>query len=683
MKRSLKFKINLLILSLMFVLLVIILSGVGIISRNIIVKKSQNELKNYTKQIYGLLESSINITIESRLDSIKDLIDGKVRKKIILYKQGIISKEEVIKEISEIVADIKIEKSGYGYIMDFKGTYLYHPKEQGKNVAFKPYIDEILKKKNGIITYTSINKDVTGSGEKTTIYTAYEDLGIIIGLGSYKSELVKHLNLDELNLKVDSIKLGETGTAFIADKENMFIVHKTYRGMPLNSLMNSTDLENIKKSDNSFIKYKIVENGKSSTRLAYVKQFAYLNWAIAYTVTENELFADVRTLIIAVIIISIILGGLIFIAANKLSSHIAYPINHLTRNVNKFSAGHFDMDFTQKRRDEIGILSQNLEGYKTRLQEVLKSIKNKVQTIIEENNLLIITLEALAHGTEEIKGVKHLLENINSVLDNVRNQTASSQQSLAAIEEIAATNHNLNFKIKENSENLNNTLNITETCSDNLDKVNGMIVEVDNAVSTTQNEIDTLNTISKEISGILTSISGISEQTNLLALNAAIEAARAGEAGKGFSVVADEIRKLAEQTNKETNKIGALVFNIQSGVSCVKSSMNIVTTKVDGVMNEVEFLNGLISNISSYTKNNTDDIEILVTGFQEQTAATQEISNAVSSITENSVDIENSMNESGKLAKEVKEIVLINQQRVDSLNIELNNLQKELEFFRV
>ena len=189
--------------------------------------------------------------------------------------------------------------------------------------------------------------------------------------------------------------------------------------------------------------------------------------------------------------------------------------------------------------------------------------------------------------------------------------------------------------------------------------------------------------MSNEINGILTAIRGISDQTNLLALNAAIEAARAGEAGRGFAVVADEIRKLAEKTNSETGKIENLVDTVQVGVSNVKTSMDSVAKKVSEAMEEVNTINAQIDLISSFTRSNVDEIESIVTGVNEQSIATQEVSHAVSIITEGSVEIESNMVESNEFSEEIKRVLSENQEKVSNLNEQLLELKNEMEFFKV
>ncbi len=680
---SLKKKVTLLIFGVSILMTFILISTVSVITKKIIENKSKNELKNYSEQIYNLVDTSVETSINNTLNlTMSDTV-----KKISVFSSEFdnnrLTKEEAINLISESIKSVKVGSFGFAYIIDNKGTYLYHPYENNQNVASKDYIKHILKDKDGIFSYTSEKKDVTGSGEKTTIFKYYKNLDIIIGIDFFRSEVAKSIDRNLLESKIYSILLGKSGTGLVIDENRNILIHPTLKGQSLNSIVTEKDADIIFKSNDIWHQYSINRDGKTVNRLSYVKNYDFLKWKIMYAVDKEELFVDINKLIMNLIILSFFIIILMLGVSFWLSSSIVKPINLLSFNIKKFSDGEFEFSFSQKRNDEIGELSKDLDNYKLRLGNMLHTIKDKVNLILEENYTLVSAFENIIYGNNQIKGVNHLVENIQHVLDNVRDQTASSQESLAALEEIAATSHNLNDKFKENSDNLNKTLDVTIKCNENIKHVNNMMEEVGTSVLNTQNDVETLNSISNQISNILTAITSISDQTNLLALNAAIEAARAGEAGRGFAVVADEIRKLAEQTNGETDKISSLIHTVQNEVHKVKNSMSGVNSKVTSTISEVSLLNKQIDLINSYTKNNTEEIGNLVTSVNEQYIATQEISNAVSTITEGSVNIESNMVESTNLSNEIKEIINTNSEKIKSLSEDLAKLKNELEYFKI
>jgi methyl-accepting chemotaxis protein len=156
-----------------------------------------------------------------------------------------------------------------------------------------------------------------------------------------------------------------------------------------------------------------------------------------------------------------------------------------------------------------------------------------------------------------------------------------------------------------------------------------------------------------EIGEIISVINDIADQTNLLALNAAIEAARAGESGRGFAVVADEVRKLAERTVKATKEIVSKVQTMQQSTQDTKTSMDKTLSEVDlsvGYASKAgESLDGIEKSIMSLT----DQISSIAAASEEQTAATNEISQNIETVS--SLSVSNS-EKSSNTAKEAASI---------------------------
>lgn len=203
------------------------------------------------------------------------------------------------------------------------------------------------------------------------------------------------------------------------------------------------------------------------------------------------------------------------------------------------------------------------------------------------------------------------------------------------------------------------------------------------SVKDTNSQIVTLEVLSKDIGGITSSINGLSVQTNLLALNAAIEAARAGEAGRGFSVVAEEIRKLADLTKQETGKIETIVKSIQEKIGGLVSSNAKVISSVDSGVRLSGLVEGDINQIITTSQKINEVMKAISHSATEQCQATEEITKAVSSIADSSVDIRSICEDTSDLSKELTEQMMGKLVSGHELEMLIGQLKEKITFFKI
>lgn len=278
------------------------------------------------------------------------------------------------------------------------------------------------------------------------------------------------------------------------------------------------------------------------------------------------------------------------------SNNIIRALNKFISQFDKLSNGELSIQMEETRSDEIGEMSIKAKDFSDKLSKIILDIKSLASTVELENENLHKSIDNLVNGKKSIyfcegkveNGVIQLEESVDRVLDNVRNQTAASEETLASLEEISAITEQISENTKKISTSSEETLNNAINGETSVSKMTSSMSAIKESVDLSTLKVDELAKLSKNIDLIVDVIKNISEQTNLLALNASIEAARAGEAGRGFNVVAGEIKKLAEKTGSETVKIEETVSAIIVEVEEVKKANKKVEVNIEqGIKNSL------------------------------------------------------------------------------------------------
>ena len=365
------------------------------------------------------------------------------------------------------------------------------------------------------------------------------------------------------NLLVD---LAGTGFVFILDKDGNNIVHPALEGQ--NLIKTSTGFKKIFTEKNGVDKYISPKNGE--WKITVFSDDSSYGWIVSVTAFQDALVRDHLKSIMKSNAVVVILGLITFTIITILFvGYITKPLMIIRNKLTEIASGKGDLTLSLEinTKDEIGEIAEAFNRFLSTIRDMVVGISASGGNLNEVCNSLEVVSGEVTNATEKLSGI------ITEIAEGATNQAIeviSTADNLSKLGEEINEIHEISNMMKKGSVEIKGINEISKESMIDLQKSNNDNVKASNEIN---DAISILYEKVERISEITEVINGISSQTNLLALNASIEAARAGEHGRGFSVVADEVGKLAEESNRSVVEISSIVTEIQGQVAYTRELM--------------------------------------------------------------------------------------------------------------
>lgn len=337
---------------------------------------------------------------------------------------------------------------------------------------------------------------------------------------------------------------------------------------------------------------------------------------------------QIHILMIKILVSVIILLFISVCIIAFISKKIISPIIEIESQLKEMSTGEGDLTkrLIINTHDEIGRLSKEFNSFLDNLNILISDIKSSAVRLSYSNQEISVSIDKSNDSIEEIASTSNMIS-IKSV-ENVSyvNQIEDS------INYISQGAQSIDISVKEASEMYMGLTEIRKNGADGISEVVESVHEIKTLTDKLVSLLNHLNGSSEKISKIVNVITSISRQTNLLALNASIEAARAGDAGLGFSVVADEVGKLSEETNKSAEDISQIIQKFKLEIQDAVHETSQVDNKVNKSANKAKEIQYSINQINNMTQKISYKIEEISNISNHQANTTKEISNFITSI---------------------------------------------------
>ncbi len=447
--------------------------------------------------------------------------------------------------------------------------------------------------------------------------------------------------------------LGEYGYIYVLDDKGTLTTHPTREGDNLWDEQDSSgtyfirDVTERALGGGGFTKYEFALPGQDvlADKIIYSTKDPHWGWIIASGTYMQDFNKEANSLLLVIgltLLGAIIIGTVIVILVSR---HLALPVKKLSTRVREVAQGNLTVEIENlQRTDEIGQLNTGFNDMVDQLKTLITNVEESIAEIQStSSNLTAVAEETNAYGDEIVKAINEVsrgaVKQASDAEDTNRTAIAFAQQIVGL--------HDKNELMLDASQIMKHS---NEEGLVNLNSLKDTSQESSTLINSVQTVFNSLIVKVREIEGIVGTINEISDQTNLLALNASIEAARAGEHGKGFAIVAEEVRKLADQTsvatdlvrttlrgiesetnlvNNEMQKTSAIVREQNNSVGIMESSFNEIELAVEKIIAIIGDMTSGVAYLNSSKDDMIQSIESIAMISEKNAAASEEVTASV------------------------------------------------------
>lgn len=582
------------------------------------------------------------------------------------YFKGVSNQVEMLANNSDIVDNgelaLKLFRSAKDNNPDISSIFygpvdtdnlIVYPQGEEASYKSKEYYVKAISNRGKLVITQSTESFSTGRYVISVVKTVEKD-GKVVGV------LGININVENLSKEFSSVKIGDNGYLFIFANNGIMLAHPDKSLIGTYIATKQSYWDTVASTKNGFINYKY--GGKN--RFAVYETNELTGLKMIASLEQGELYKDVNAILRFLIIFIVICIILSIIFSLVFSKGIYSNIKKLKDAFFKASKGDLTSLVKINSKDEFEELGHEFNLMVSNISGLINSVKSS-------SNIVLETAVALSSMSEETTAsVNEVSLAIGGVSDGASSQANNSTESVITMEKLSVELDEITVSTKEMSSISNEAkilsasgLNVVNTLIEKSKESRKSSTEIGRAVNDMRESTNQINAISD-------TISRITKQTNLLSLNASIEAARAGDAGRGFSVVADEIRKLADQSNESTAEIKKIIENIQlqskAVVDTITKSKKISIEYENAVSETQKIFNIIINSVSVLTakvgniRNSVDGIQVKKENVLEQikniSSISEETASASEEVTASAEEINATMEEFTTYIQQLKEL---------------------------